>query len=169
MKKADDIQQLSDDVSTGPTPLNRRDFLKKTAGAGAAIIAGPALLASSGSSTKNSRLPEANEPFKLKYAPGLGMFREHAGKDVIDIIKFCHDMGFRAVFDNGIMNKPVELQEKIASELTKLGMDLGPFVLYADFKVTSFVLDKPEVKEMLQKKMMRLYIMIQHLPLVFFL
>ncbi len=32
-------------------------------------------------------------------------------------------------------------------------MDLGPFVLYADFTVTSFVLDKPEIREMLVNKM----------------
>ena len=28
------------------------------------------------------------------------MFREHAGTDIIDNIKFCHEMGFRAMFDN---------------------------------------------------------------------
>ncbi len=32
-------------------------------------------------------------------------------------------------------------------------MDLGPFVLYADFAVTSFVLNKPEIREMLINKM----------------
>jgi hydroxypyruvate isomerase len=31
-------------------------------------------------------------------------------------------------------------------------MELGPFVLYADFSVTSFVLNKPEVREMLVNK-----------------
>jgi hydroxypyruvate isomerase len=51
------------------------------------------------------------------------------------------------------MSRPVEEQEKIANELKRLGMDLGPFVLYADFKVTSFVLNTPEVKDMLVKKM----------------
>jgi hydroxypyruvate isomerase len=32
-------------------------------------------------------------------------------------------------------------------------MELGPFVLYADFSVTSFVLDKAETREMLVNKM----------------
>jgi hydroxypyruvate isomerase len=32
-------------------------------------------------------------------------------------------------------------------------MELGPFVLYADFNVTSFVLNKPEIREMLAGKM----------------
>jgi hydroxypyruvate isomerase len=132
---------------------NRRDFLKKAGGAGAAVLAAPALLASSRPSRMRSIITDASDPFKLKYAPGLGMFREHAGADPIDNIKFCHDMGFRAVFDNSLLGKPVEMQEKITSELNSLGMDLGPFVLYADFSVTSFVLDKPEVREMLKKKM----------------
>lgn len=129
---------------------NRRTFLKRAAGAGLAIAAGPAIL-SAGSA--NAKTVFASEPFKLKYAPGLGMFSAHAGKDPIDNIKFCHDMGFRAVFDNGLMGKPADLQEKIARELSDRKMDLGPFVLYADFSVTSFVLDKPEVKDMIRKKM----------------
>lgn len=129
---------------------NRRTFIKKAAGAGAAFAVAPAFL----SATETGRkLSDASEPFKLKYAPGLGMFREHAGKDPIDNIKFCYDMGFRAVFDNGIINKPPELQEKIAQTLSDLNMDFGPFVLYADFKVVSFALDKPEVRDMLEKKM----------------
>jgi hydroxypyruvate isomerase len=67
--------------------------------------------------------------FKLKYAPTLTAFREHAGKDPIDNIKFMSDQGFRAVFDNGLMKKPPELVDKIVSELDRRNMDLGPFVL----------------------------------------
>ena len=67
--------------------------------------------------------------FKLKYAPNLGMFREHAGKDPIDNIKFMSDQGFRAIFDNGLMGKPPELVDKIVKELDRRNMDLGPFVL----------------------------------------
>jgi hydroxypyruvate isomerase len=62
-------------------------------------------------------------------------------------------MGFRAMFDNGLMNRPEADQVKIANELLRLGMELGPFVLYADFSVTSFVLGTPEVREMLINKM----------------
>ena len=49
--------------------------------------------------------------------------------------------------------RPVEDQVKIANEMHRLGMELGPFVLYADFPSTSFVLNKPEVREMLVNKM----------------
>jgi hydroxypyruvate isomerase len=98
-------------------------------------------------------ISDASEPFKLKYAPGFGMFRQSAGADPIDNIKFCHDQGFRAMFDNGLIKRPVEEQVKIANEINRLGMELGPFVLYSDFAVTSFVLDNAETREMLVSKM----------------
>jgi hydroxypyruvate isomerase len=131
---------------------SRRDFIKKATATGAAIIAAPAVFGASGTSLKQ-KLADATTPFKLKYAPGFGMFREHAGNDIIDNIKFCYDMGFRAMFDNGLMSRPVEDQVKMANEMHRLGMELGPFVLYADFAVTSMVLNKPEVREMLISKM----------------
>ena len=120
--------------------------------AGSAVLAGPALLASGGS-LKREKLSYAEAPFKLKYGPSLGMFPEHAGKDPADNIKFCHDMGFRAMFDNGLPGRSVEDQVRIAGEIQRLGMEMGPFVLYADFKVASFVLNTPETREMLVNKM----------------
>jgi hydroxypyruvate isomerase len=131
---------------------SRRDFIRKATATGAAILAAPAVFGSE-SLKKSKKASYATEPFKLKYAPSIGMFREHAGTDIVDNIKFCHDMGFRAMFDNGLMNRPVEDQVKIANEIQRLGMELGPFVLYADFSVTSFVLDSPEVRNMLIAKM----------------
>jgi len=98
-------------------------------------------------------LPDDSVPFKLKYAPSFGMFSEHAGKDPVDNIRFCHEAGFSAMFDNGLKDRPVAEQEKIADEIDRLGMELGPFVLYADFGVTSFVLNKPDIREMLINKM----------------
>jgi hydroxypyruvate isomerase len=131
---------------------SRRDFIKKAAASGAAVMAAPSIF---GNTVRQSqpKIADAEAPFKLKYAPGFGMFRQHAGQDPVDNIKFCYDQGFRAMFDNGLMSRPVEDQVKIANEINRLGMILGPFVLYADFTVTSFVLDKPEVREMLVSKM----------------
>ncbi len=131
---------------------SRRDFIRKATAAGAAIMAAPAVFGSDAYS-KKLKAPDPVAPFKLRYAPGFGMFREHAGTDLVDNIKFCYDQGFRAMFDNGLPGRPVEDQTKISDEMQKLGMLLGPFVLYADFSVTSFVLNKPEVKEMLVGKM----------------
>jgi hydroxypyruvate isomerase len=131
---------------------SRRNFIKKATATGAAILAAPAVFGNV-SIPKKQKLTDATAPFKLKYAPSIGMFHEHAGNDIVDNIKFCHDMGFRAMFDNGLMTRPVEDQAKIANEMHRLGMELGPFVLYADFAVTSFVLNKPEIREMLINKM----------------
>ncbi len=130
---------------------SRRNFIK-SATVGAALLAAPRLFGKTGPSVQQ-KAAAATKPFKLKYAPGFGMFREHAGREIVDNIKFCNDMGFRAMFDNGLMNRPVEEQEKIAVEMKKLGMELGPFVLYADFKVTSFVLSNKETREMLINRM----------------
>jgi hydroxypyruvate isomerase len=131
---------------------SRRDFIKKATATGAAILAAPAVYGST-AAWKHQKVSDATAPFKLKYAPYIGMFPEHAGKDIVDNIKFCYDMGFRAMFDNGLMGRPVVDQVKIANEMQRLGMELGPFVLYADFAVTSFVLNKPETREMLVNRM----------------
>lgn len=131
---------------------DRRRFIKYAAGAGAALLTAPVAWAASETAGKSTGL-SAEAPFKLKYAPTMDMFREHAGKDPLDNISFCHDMGFRAMFDNGLIGRPVEEQNKITSQLQKLNMDLGPFVLYADFSVTSFVLNNDEVRAMLAEKM----------------
>ena len=131
---------------------SRRNFIKRATVTGAAIFAAPAVFGKASFPAKQ-KVTDAVTPFKLKYAPGFGMFHEHAGADLVDNIRFCHDMGFRAMFDNGLMGRPVEDQVKIANEMHRLGMELGPFVLYADFAVTSFVLNKPEIREMLVNKM----------------
>jgi len=130
--------------------MKRRNFIKSTAASGIALTGITGIMSATASESKVSN----SAKFKLKYAPGLGTFSEHAGKDPIDNIKFIADQGFRAIFDNGLMGKEPAMQEKIANELARLGMDLGPFVLYADFKVESMVTQDPEIKEMLRKKML---------------
>ena len=129
----------------------RRNFIKQSATAGAALVSAPVIL---GSEVKESgKYPSAGTPFKLKYAPYFGMFKGHCGEGIADNVSFCSDSGFRAMFDNGLMGRPAADQEKIASELQKRNMDLGPFVLYADFGVTSFVLNSSEIKDFVVNKM----------------
>jgi hydroxypyruvate isomerase len=132
---------------------SRRSFIKKAAGSAAVLMAAPAFAVAGTDGKQKKKRKNADGPFRLKYAPSLGMFRENAGQDPIDNIKFCHDNGFRAIFDNGLMNREPLMQEKIAYELDKLGMDLGPFVLYADFSVTSFVTNDGEKRKMLINRM----------------
>ena len=129
--------------------MKRRNFIRNAAFGSIAATGLTAGLSASASTQQTSN----SAKFKLKYAPGLGTFNEMAGNDPIDQIKFMNDQGFRAIFDNGLMHKDAALQDKIANELAHHGMDLGPFVLYADFGVKSFVTQDPEIKDMLRKKM----------------
>ena len=125
---------------------SRRRFLTTTVlGAAAGLL----------SLTRTHARPAPGQPatpFKLKYAPPLGMFEGNAGKDPLDQIRFMADRGFRALFDNGLMNRPVSEQESIAREASRLGMTIGPFVAYADFSVRSFVTRDPSVRDMLKEK-----------------
>ncbi|MCK4999175.1 MAG: TIM barrel protein, partial [Anaerohalosphaera sp.] len=128
--------------------MDRRTFVASgLAAAGAAVSIG-----TSSVSAEATAISSKGGKFKLGYAPTLGQFRNHAGKDPIDNIKFMSDAGFTAMFDNGMMGKPVELQKKIAAEMAKRDMQLGPFVLYADFKVESMVTGKKEDVDMLVNK-----------------
>jgi hydroxypyruvate isomerase len=65
----------------------------------------------------------------MNYAPHFGMFKNHAGADEIDQLKFMYDMGFRSLEDNGLMGRTPEMQTKIGDTLAKLGMTMGVFVI----------------------------------------
>lgn len=125
--------------------MDRRSFIA------AGIAAGVAMESVISTSMAKETSKAATKPFKLKYAPSLGSFKHLGGSDMIDRIRFMGDQGFRAIFDNGLMRKPADQQKKIVSTLEKLGMDIGPFVGYANFKDKSFVLPVSEVKDDLVK------------------
>ncbi|MBD3626828.1 TIM barrel protein [Cyclobacterium sp.] len=72
---------------------------------------------------------KADETFNLDYAPHFGMFKHHAGEDLLDQITFMHERGFRSLEDNGMMRRTPEMQEKIANHMSRLGMTMGVFVL----------------------------------------
>jgi hydroxypyruvate isomerase len=131
--------------------MERRKFIRNAALGGMALTGMTGAVSAVAGESKMSNRAR----FNLKYAPSLGTFREHAGSDPIDEIRFMHDQGFRAIFDNGLMGKDPALQEKIANELDRLGMDLGPFVLYADFGVTSMVTRDQEKMDMLRDRVKR--------------
>ena len=133
--------------------MNRRNFIQGTA------ISGLAMTGISGIFAASTASPEAKisnrSKFNLKYAPTFGDFKEHAGEDLLDQIKFMHDQGFRAIFDNWLIRREPAMQEKIGDELNRLGMDLGPFIIYAEFAVKSMVTRDPEVMDMLKETMLR--------------
>ncbi len=91
--------------------------------------------------------------FRLNYAPAFGQFKAHAGTDLRAQIEFAANEGFTAMFDNGIMNRPVADQETIARELSARNMRLGPFVLLAEFDKKNFVLRDKNVRAALLQKM----------------
>jgi hydroxypyruvate isomerase len=125
---------------------SRRDFLK-TAAAGTAALA----LGKSGAAAQAKAAPRA-AGFKLKYAPDPGVFEASAGKDRADQIRAVADQGFAAWFDNGLMGRPAAEQETLARLSDKLGLTIGPFVVYADFSVESFVTRDPAIRDMLAER-----------------
>lgn len=111
--------------------MNRRNFAQLVGGSFlTAGMANKGLASSSQDINLSSMMAEA--PYKMKYAPHFGMFKNHAGADEIDQLKFMHDMGFRALEDNGMMGRSPEMQTKIGDTLAKLGMTMGVFVVQYD-------------------------------------
>ena len=68
--------------------------------------------------------------YNLKYAPHLGMFENHAGKNPIDQLHFMADQGFKAFEDNSMQNRPVKIQNKIAKVMDERGISMGVFVAH---------------------------------------
>lgn len=126
--------------------MKRRIFIRHSMTALAAVGIGKTALGREAATTTGKAVSNAAQ-FKLKYAPNFGAFPEMAGKDPIEVIKFCNDQGFRAIFDNGLMRKEPALQEKIAAELQRHQMDIGPFVLRAKEGGKSLVYENRESRE----------------------
>ncbi|WP_291401120.1 TIM barrel protein [Daejeonella sp.] len=104
--------------------MNRSEFIKSSGLLGLSLAAGFSAQAS------NNKGPgKAEKTFNLDYAPHAGMFAAHAGNNFIDQIKFMHDQGFRSIEDNGMMGRPIAMQEEIGNTLAKLGMTMGVFVV----------------------------------------
>jgi hydroxypyruvate isomerase len=104
----------------------------KTVVAGAALVSTPPLTARAESSNSGTT------KFKLGYAPHPGMFKQSAGPDVIDQIKFCADQGFTAFEYNGLPTETPDMQEKIGKTLESLDMQMGVFVAYGSFDRPTF-------------------------------
>ena len=127
--------------------MNRRNFIASSLLSGATLnFAVHSVFA--------QEISQLNTPkrFQLNYAPHPDMFKNLAGDDIFDQIKFIQDQGFGAFFDNGLMGKSENMQEKIGKTLHEFNMELGPFVLYADFGVKSFVTKDPDIRKMLNNK-----------------
>lgn len=79
--------------------------------------------------TNSAKAASLQPTFKLNYGPHDGMFKNSAGAEFIDQIKFMHDQGFRSIEDNGMLKRSTADQEKIGKTLAQLGMTMGVFVI----------------------------------------
>ena len=132
--------------------MERRNFIKNTAGGLALVGLGGTAMAAATASVSSSNISNKAK-FTLKYAPTLGMFKQNAGNDPFDNLKFIADQGFRAVYDLGIIDRPPAEQEKIANEAHKLGLELGQFSMRTAGG-QQFVLNKQENRDWLKQKML---------------
>jgi hydroxypyruvate isomerase len=104
--------------------LKRRSFINKSACAASALsLTGFSALGSI------SKAPLKHD-FHLKYAPHIGMFKHSAGEDPIAQLNFMADQGFTAFEDNGMMQRSVALQEKMANTMAVRNIEMGVFVAH---------------------------------------
>lgn len=68
------------------------------------------------------------QKFNLAFAPHAGMFKNHAGDNILDQIRWSADQGFTAWEDNGMPNRTPDMQQKIGELLAKKNMQMGVFV-----------------------------------------
>jgi hydroxypyruvate isomerase len=108
--------------------MDRRAFLHSAA------LLGGAAAASGWRAAELLAAPQATtsaRTFKLHYAPHFGMFRQHAGPDLVAQLEFMRAEGFTALEDNGLRGRDVAVQETIGRTLDRLGMRMGVFVAHA--------------------------------------
>ena len=122
--------------------MKRRDFVKTgVVASGAATLGAPSIA--------KPLAPYHGDPFGMHFAPHFGMFKHHAGDDLLDQVRFMAEAGFTAMEDNGMKGRPIEMQEAIASEMSRLGMRMGVFVAHTIFwqepSLTSGDADKREL------------------------
>ncbi len=72
----------------------------------------------------------AKHTFNLKYAPHLGMFEHAAGKEALDQLQYMADQGFKAFEDNGMKDRPIQEQKRMALAMNRLGIEMGVFVAH---------------------------------------
>jgi len=103
--------------------MDRRSFINRSVAASAGLALTSPWLAAKPSLV----IPSHN--FKLLYAPHFGMFKNSAGEDRLDQLQFMHDVGFRALEYNGLMDQSVDFQEQLGEKLRELNMTMGVFVI----------------------------------------
>lgn len=121
-----------------PAEVTRREFLT-TLSAGAAGLAAASVVGMNGPDTRAdvtaNQLPKR---VKRKFAPHLGMFRNLAGDDLVDQIRFMAEQGFTAIEDNGFARRPLLERRRINEALAEFGMRISQLIGSADFGRPTF-------------------------------
>ncbi|ARS40715.1 xylose isomerase [Sphingobacteriaceae bacterium GW460-11-11-14-LB5] len=126
--------------------MKRSEFIRNSLFTAGAIATGAGINNTFAAEKPGAAL--SDKVFNMDYAPHQGMFENHAGKNFLDQIQFMYDKGFRAIEDNGYLNRSVDEQEKIGNLLAKLGMRMGVFVVDGgDNWKTSLTTGKKEFKD----------------------
>ncbi len=96
----------------------------------------------------------------MNFAPHLGILRpdrplfiNHAGPDPIDQLRFIAGQGFRAVEDNNLQDRPIEVQERMAAEMARLGIEMGCFVAIGRERRGTFVSNDAAARESILKQL----------------
>jgi hydroxypyruvate isomerase len=136
--------------------MERRKFLQQSTLAGLSTLAAGSAVAATHQSFSGKDKEQAGKTFNLNYAPHDGMFKNSGGDSFLDQIQFMYDQGFRSIEDNGMMKRDTAEQEKIGKLLSKLGMQMGVFVIDAgdNWKV-SLTSGKQEFKDAFVKECKR--------------
>ncbi|MCB9277819.1 MAG: TIM barrel protein [Lewinellaceae bacterium] len=103
--------------------MKRRTFIQNSLMTSATVASGIG-----GLSAASPAFMGSGTPFRLNYAPHENMFKESAGPDILDQLRFMADQGFRSFEDNGMKGRDVDLQKKMGDLMAKLGMQMGVFV-----------------------------------------
>ena len=126
--------------------MRRREFVKTATVASMGVATGISLKPTASApaltrhpATLNLKSAGQQRHFKLDYAPHFGMFRNSAGEELLDQIRFMHDQGFRYLEDNSMRERTIGDQEAIGGLLEQLDMRMGVFVANSNgFGVPSF-------------------------------
>ena len=119
--------------------MKRRDFIRNSAITGSALATVPTMVSAKEINNNNAH------SFNLQYAPHIGMFKGHAGDDVVAQLNFMADQGFTAFEDNEMMNRPEAEQERMAATMKERNINMGVFVAHKIYwKDPNLTSGKPE-------------------------
>jgi hydroxypyruvate isomerase len=108
--------------------MNRRTLLKTGLAASAASLFSGT---SAGAAIDSARRPGGGDPrkdFQMAYAPHFGMFKHSGGSDLVAQLEWAREQGFTAWEDNSMTRRSIADQERVATALQRLGMQMGVFV-----------------------------------------